>query len=188
MGFRSFLFGQDPGDVEITDPDLLQARRTRELLRQRYEQQLAGGQTAGEAAIMQQARTATEQLGEAARGRAAGARGFGRLAAQAGAERSAMVGRQRLLGQAATAAGAQRAQDVAQAESQMLRLDQMALEQKRIEDEERKRLAKPGALGILGSLAGAGIGGLVGGPQGAMQGAQFGGAAGGGIAQFGQRY
>ena len=187
MGLGDFLFGQDPRDVQLDDPDLLQARRTRDLLRQRYEQQLSGGQTAGEAAIMEAARTSAEQLGEAAQGRAAGARGFGRLAAQAGAERSAMVGKQRLLGQAATAAGAQRAQDVAQAESQMLRLDQMALEQKRIEDEERRRLAKPGALGIAGALAGGGIGGFFGGPEGAMQGAQLGGTLGGGISQFGQR-
>lgn len=186
MGLRDFIFGQDPADVDL-DPRLAEARKRRELLAGRYTERLGGGPTPGELAILQGARTGAEQLGQQAQASAAGARGFSRLAAQSQANRLASTGQQRILGQAATAAGAQRAQDVAAAERGLLQLSDADIQQMMLEEQLRQQQAKPGALGILGTLAGAGIGAMAGGPGGAVQGAQFGGAMGSGLQQFGRR-
>lgn len=182
---RTFVFGENPANVKLTDPNLAQAAQTREYLRKRYMQQLEGGPTAGEQAITQAARTGAEQLEESTKGRAAGARGFARLAALSNANQAANVGKQRILGQAATAAGAQRAQDIARIEANLMGLGPAALQQVLLEQELRNAGARPGILGVLGMLAGAGIGAAYGDP---VQGAQLGGALGSSVQQFGQRW
>ncbi len=187
MAFSDFLFGQDPGDVQL-DPRLEAARKLRESQAARYTERLEGGRTPGEAAILEGARTGAEQLGQQARASAAGTRGFSRLAAESQANRLASTGQQRILGQAATAAGAQRAQDIAAAERGLLGLTDADIQQMLLEQQWQQQQAKPGALGLLGTLAGMGVGAATGGAPGAIQGAQMGGALGSGVQQFGRRW
>jgi hypothetical protein len=186
MAIGTFLFGEDPSKVQITDPALVSAAETRKKLRERYQKQLAGGPTAGETAIMEAAETGVETMGEQARAAAGGTRGFARLAALSDANRLANVGAQRILGGAATAAGAQRAQDLASAEAGLMNLGAADIQQFQLEEELKKRRAKPGALGILGTMAGMGIGAATGGPSGAIQGGQLGGALGTGFQRLGR--
>lgn len=185
---KKLIFGENPQDVEITDPQLLAARQYREQLAQRAQDQLSGGQTEGEKAILGAARQGAEEIAAQQRAQAAGARGFGRLAANTAAQQATALGQQKLLGSAATAAGAQRAQDIGRAEQMLGGLADSAAQQYMQEQEIKKGMAKPGLLGLAGTLAGGIYGFKKGGLQGALQGAQAGGALGGGLQQFGQRW
>ncbi len=160
-GLRRAVFGQKPEDVKI--PGLEEVRQRREPLLQELMATATGaGPTAGELAIREQARRQEQALQAALAAQGAGARGLGAQQLRQTLAMQAIPGMAAIGGQAATAAGAQRAQDRLQAA-------QLALAA--LSDEERAALmrrqlqaetAAPGLLGVLGATGGFALGGPAG--------------------------
>lgn len=187
--FRELMFGGDPDKVELPE-ELEEAQRQREALRAQVQREAIGGApTAGALAIREAGRVATEQAGQQAMGRAAGTRGFARLAADASAGAEASQAEQKTLGQAILAEGQQQAADVAQSRKTLAELIAEEERMSLLRDQMRRDRASPGLAPLigtgLGALAGAAIGsggGPAGAKAGAKLGAQYGGTAGAGLA------
>lgn len=175
MAFMDWLLGQNPSDVAVS-PELQNLMRRRRGLSEQYQRAATGTEpTAGERAILSAGQRSQEQVAQQAQSRAAGARGFGRVIADLMAQNAATQAAQGIAGQTAEAAGRQRSADVAEARrGQLAALGEEERAQATIEEEQRRR-ARPGLLGPLGVLAGAGLGYLAGAPA---QGAQLGGTLG----------
>lgn len=175
MAFTDFLLGQRPEDVAVS-PELQDLMRRRRQVVEQYAAEASGAApTAGEQAILSAGQRSQEQVAQQAQSRAAGARGFGRVIADLMANQAATQAAQQIAGQTAEAAGRQRGMDVAAARSgQLAALGEEERAQAMIEEEQRRR-ARPGLLGPLGTLAGAGVGALFGSPT---AGAQLGGTLG----------
>jgi len=162
-----------------TEADLTQEQRNalarREALQQSMMQTLqTKGPTESEEATLQAGRNLADQLVQRARGRAAGARGFAKLAAEAEADKLAGSGVARVLSETAAAAGKARQVDKAQAADILARMSSQDVQIA----EQAKREAD--SLGILPALLAAG-GMAIGGAVGGKEGVQAGGVAGSGI-------
>lgn len=175
MAFVDFLLGEKPENVPVS-PELRDLMRRRRGLGAQYEREATGmAPTAGERAILSAGQRSQEQVGQQIQSRAAGARGFGRVIADLMAQNAATQAAQNIAGQTVEAAGRQRGMDVAEARrGQLAALGEEERAQAMIEEEQRRR-ARPGVLGPLGTLAGAGLGYLAG---NAAAGAQIGGTLG----------
>lgn len=183
MGFMDFLLGQKTSDVEL-DPRFAEAQRRREALAQQFQTEaLGGGPTIGEQAVLAAGQRQADEAAARVMSRAAGARGFGRLAARGDAQRIAAQQEQAIAGQAATQAALQRQQGIQSARAGLAGTIAQQEQAAIMEEEERKRRARGGFLSPILAAGGGLLGGLTGGQQGAITGAQAGGVLGSGLAQ-----
>jgi len=117
-----------------------------------------------------------QQAGQA---QAAGARGFGRLAAELGGGEAVTQGLQGQTGGLAQAQAAAAAQSQAQAQQGLAALLAQQEQSAMLAEQYRQERAKKGLMPIITGLGGAALGGYLGGPQGAQAGGQAGAALGG---------
>lgn len=183
MGIREFFLGQQSSDVQL-DPRLAGVEEQRRGLQALLQAEATGqAVTPGEQAASLAGQRAAEAAGARQMSMAAGARGFGRVAAQSEAAGRAAQLEQGIAGQTAQQAMQARMAGTQAARSGLMAMSEAELRQILLEQQLREEQRKKGILGTVGALGGAAIGGLAGGAKGAQAGAQIGGLAGSAVGQ-----
>lgn len=182
---KSFLLGQKPGDVQLSQ-GYLDAQAGRRDAIGALRGTLAGinpeeQAIAAEQAAMRRGALAASNLGAQQQSQAAGVRGFGALGAMQSAAANSAAGGAQINAQASAQAAADRLgaltsaqRTVLQGQGMLLGAEQQAMQQALMEEEWRRQNARTGALGAITGTLGTGIGGALGGPQGAAAGGQLG--------------
>lgn len=183
MSIREFFLGQQSSDVQL-DPRLAGVEEQRRGLQALLQAEATGQAiTPGEQAASLAGQRAAEAASARQMSMAAGARGFGRVAAQSEAAGRAAQLEQGIAGQTVQQAMQARMAGTQAARSGLMAMSEAELRQILLEQQLREEQRKKGILGTVGALGGAAIGGLAGGAKGAQAGAQIGGLAGSGIGQ-----
>jgi hypothetical protein len=183
MSIREFLLGQRAADVQL-DPRLAGVEEQRRGLQALLQAEAMGQAiTPGEQAATLAGQRAAEAAAARQQSLAAGARGFGRVAAESQAAGRAAQLEQGIAGQTAQQAMLARQAGTQAARQGLMALSEAELRQILLEQQMREEQRKKGILGTVGAIGGAAIGGVAGGPKGAQLGAQIGGLAGSGLGQ-----